>query len=341
MRESAYSSNEDYIYASSRVRFFEKRLLSFEQLRRLFDAESVEEALRLLKETPYGLRLKASDSEADIERVLLEERERLFRELEEAAPESPGLQLLTLEEDYHNLKVLFKKVVLGLDVDHLLLPFHSSEWLYYENILAAPGRNPAVTLREQAIDRLMKDWEKEHDPWRAELILDHGMFQELRELARRMDSEIVDEWIQKKIDFYNLESYLRFLRLGVDASFFRAAFADGGSLHPDALLALYREGREPEEKDYERLGFTAELREACDEYKKRGNPHVIEMLRTESSWKLACRAERLTYGPGVLFGYWLRRELEITALRTLFISLRSNLSREERRARLPLLRDGY
>ena len=62
-RGREYKSREAYIYASSRIRVAEKRLLTPQQLQQLFAAQDYQEALRLFRETPYGVSLSRAPEE--------------------------------------------------------------------------------------------------------------------------------------------------------------------------------------------------------------------------------------------------------------------------------------
>lgn len=336
-RGREYKSREAYIYASSRIRVAEKRLLTSQQLQQLFAAQDYQEALRLFRETPYGVSLSRAPEELSYDEALRMETRRLSRELAEAAPGSPLLGLFTLEDEFHNLKILLKQQVLGKDFAQLLVEVPGQNLLYLRKLVEQPQRNPRESLQEKALSEALKELDQTADLQRGEFVLDRALFAAELELARQLDSPLIENWVRTRIDLQNLGTALRLRLSGGSEERFSLAFIPGGELAKVTLLPLVSELGDEElggESFTRRLPFREPLLSAVVSALAKRDPARLEKARDEATLRAAREALKITYGPEVLFGYALSRQMEILNLRILLVSLQSGGKAEVRDNRL-------
>ena len=336
-RGREYKSREAYIYASSRIRVAEKRLLTSQQLQQLFAAQDYQEALRLFRETPYGVSLSRAPEELSYDEALRMETRRLSRELAEAAPGSPLLGLFTLEDEFHNLKILLKQQVLGKDFSQLLVEVPGQNLLYLRKLVEQPERNPRESLQEKALSEALKELDQTADLQRGEFVLDRALFAAELELARHLDSPLIENWVRTRIDLQNLGTALRLRLSGGSEERFSLAFIPGGELAKVTLLPLVSELGDEElggESFTRRLPFREPLLSAVVSALSKRDPARLEKARDEATLRAAREALKITYGPEVLFGYALSRQMEILNLRILLVSLQSGGKAEVRDNRL-------
>lgn len=336
-RGREYKSREAYIYASSRIRVAEKRLLTSQQLQQLFAAQDYQEALRLFRETPYGVSLSRAPEELSYDEALRMETRRLSRELAEAAPGSPLLGLFTLEDEFHNLKILLKQHVLGKDFAQLLVEVPGQNLLYLRKLVEQPERNPRESLQEKALSEALKELDQTADLQRGEFVLDRALFAAELELARQLDSPLIENWVRTRIDLQNLGTALRLRLSGGSEERFSLAFIPGGELAKVTLLPLVSELGDEElggESFTRRLPFREPLLSAVVSALAKRDPARLEKARDEATLRAAREALKVTYGPEVLFGYALSRQMEILNLRILLVSLQSGGKAEVRDNRL-------
>lgn len=336
-RGREYKSREAYIYASSRIRVAEKRLLTPQQLQQLFAAQDYQEALRLFRETPYGVSLSRAPEELSYDEALRMETRRLSRELAEAAPGSPLLGLFTLEDEFHNLKILLKQQVLGKDFSQLLVEVPGQNLLYLRKLVEQPERNPRESLQEKALSEALKELDQTADLQRGEFVLDRALFAAELELARQLDSPLIENWVRTRIDLQNLGTALRLRLSGGSEERFSLAFIPGGELAKVTLLPLVSELGDEElggESFTRRLPFREPLLSAVVSALAKRDPARLEKARDEATLRAAREALKVTYGPEVLFGYALSRQMEILNLRILLVSLQSGGKAEVRDNRL-------
>lgn len=334
MAQQRYIKPEDYIYASTRVRLFERRLLKPEDWVRFRQVSNFGEGLQFLKETPYGNRMEVDGLSYD--ESLNMESIRLRRELRGAAPGSPLLRLISLQDLYHNLKVLAKMDVLDQDLSHLLVEVEDFDLRYLENLFAHPEQNSQESPEEIAIAEVVSDYKKHQDPERLEIILDKALYADMAQLTKELGSDLICAWQQEQTDYQNLAIFLRMKRAGKPQPLFDFAFLPGGTLHKEILAGLYGQADLPTRSELKAAGATDGLLDAWTQAADQGDIAYLEKRRDEASLNLARKAQRMTYGPEILFAYYLLRQTEIQNIRTLMIGLQSDLNAAQRAARLRL-----
>lgn len=334
--DSSYKQRSDYIYASTRVWGYEKRLLSGESWSRLRGAADFAEALQILRESSYGQNVSEEREEGLAYSALLEkEAARLQRDLSEAAPGSPLLRLLELDDVYHDLKVLVKKILLQIEGDALLRPVDAVDLRWAENLLRYPENNLREEPYEKVLGEVTDDFAQNADPERAEFLLDAGLYAEKLSLAAQLDAPLIRQWAEEQLDFQNLLTFLRARRTRRSAEQLTLALIPGGHLQPRALLEMAGEKELPTESALREAGAPAAVIQAYLGFLARPeNLAALEKARDERSLDLAREALRTSYGPEVLFGYALLRRAEIQNLRILLVGLKNNMSKERREAPL-------
>ena len=103
---------EDFIQSSVRIRYAEKKLLTKQQLQRLADTKSLEDAIKLLNETSYSSEISKLDRPENYEEVLSDVLNKTYRDVTEISPDKSLVEILSCKYDYHNLKVLVKEHIL-------------------------------------------------------------------------------------------------------------------------------------------------------------------------------------------------------------------------------------
>ena len=111
-------TKEDYLCLSAMLRARENRMLSDDRAERMVEAESIEDAARLLTECGYP-DFSGMDA-AGIDSALSEYRSGLFNETERLSPEADYVDAFRIRYDYHNAKAVIKAGAMDTDPAHLL-----------------------------------------------------------------------------------------------------------------------------------------------------------------------------------------------------------------------------
>lgn len=334
MKAKKFTKAEDYIYASTRIRLLQKGLLSATEKVQFLQADSFTTALQLFKTSSYGKRLEGKKSHEDI---LTEEAKFLRQNFAETAQGSPLVRLLVLSDVYHNLKVLFKMIFLDAHIHYLLHEVPEVDTQYLRAMYEHPTLNPRETLEEKAIDIVVQDFQKYKDPERVEVLLDKSLYQAMQETGKVLGSELIATWLKEQIDYTNLSIFLRMKRVHKKVEWLDLAFIEGGSVRKEELVKLYELPDLPGPREMSGAGMSHIITQSWEEAVQKQKVSVLEKARDERSLFYADKGGRYTYGPEVLFAYYIQRKIEIQNLRTLMIALRSGLSAEQREEHLRIV----
>lgn len=94
-------------YANARAKSAENYLLGADRFNRMLQADSAEDALKILREVNFGEGANA-ESALEFEALLRAEREKLNRFVREVSPSRAFRRFFLAESDYHNAEALIK-----------------------------------------------------------------------------------------------------------------------------------------------------------------------------------------------------------------------------------------
>lgn len=316
----------DYLFLSARVRTMERRLLSASQLERMLLAADGAEAVRVLTDAGYAPFDPQSDE--GLRRALLEEREKLFRELGGYAESRELTDVFRLKYDYHNVKVLLKSP----EAERLLVDAgrvdagtlsarhrESGAWDFLPPVLAHAAAEAERVLRQT------------NDPQRSDFLLDSAYFAELTSLAKESRCEYLQRYVRAMIDAANLRSAIRTLRLGKPGNLLKELLVEGGSLSAEKVLtaAINRTIA----ATYHPTAFAAAAEEG-ENVVRGGSLTRFEKLCDEAVNRCVAEAKYVPFGPEVVIGYLAAKESELTSVRIIMAGRMAGLSTERIRERL-------
>lgn len=319
-----------YAYAVARVRVLEGRLLTKERLTRLVEADTPEDALRLLLEFNYGQAAGELKTPYEYDRLILEELREAYALVERISPD-PGLTgLFRLQYDAHNLKVLLKARLLedaSEDSSHFLmdagtLPLEKLKAAVAEkrySILPEPFKTAVLALERGFNSGVI-------DPQAIGTALDKAVFEEAFLRLAEKPNKFAKLYFSALADFQNVRILLRAkARASSKEELAQALLPQGGVPHsrltaalemtPDALLKAVATGPvmsgiQAGLEDYFRTESMAALERRADDY-------LINLTKG---------GKRETLGIGPLIGYLLAREQEAKVVRVVMVAKLNGLS---------------
>lgn len=319
------SLNEEskYAYSFGVVKELERKLLTKDKFNRLIEAKDLQEFCKLLTETPYSEIAKVEN----FENVLTQELKRVYLDFIKFAPEKQFIDMLFLEYDFHNLKVLLKakfqrntKNIEQLFID--LGEIGKEKFLALSKLEISDIKKQLENYRD-IIQEVESALEHANDPRVIENILDRALFDKLALYAN--NNELLKEIVSIYADIANLKIAIRSKNLAREKNLI--VFVPYGRLIPRELYALYERGLEY-------------LIDKLSEYYGKIIPPAVEYYQRERSWllleKLADdyilkKLKERTYYVRVdpLIGYILAKKTEIKLLRMLIVSKLANVSPEK------------
>lgn len=300
---------DDYAFASTRVRMFEKTLLTKEQFQRLISQDSYEKSLRLLKETKYADLLSQLD-EGNLDNVLDMQLMIEAQKLHELIKDEDLLSLLFLTYDYQNIKILIQKHFGEESLERLLFDFGSMDLETFRRKI--DGDLPLTdSFKDQAIQEAMASYQEFGDPQALDEILDRYEFLEFAEIAKKSKIDFFQEYGQEMSDFTNLLTFLRLRRQGQKKDYFYKFFVPNGKYDEEFFLKLWDEEEEIIMKAFSQEAFSRYLLEFLS------SQDITVLEKGKDLRKLAYvqETDQVIFGPEVLFGYFKKVETEIQNLR--------------------------
>ena len=326
---SAKRKDTDYLCISAQIRSMERNLLDRARMERMLEAPTMGEAVRIVTELGY----EAFDpqSDASLNRALLQRRVALFEDLCRRVPEGRIIDVFKLKYDYHNLKVLIKSR--GSDVSALLVE---------------AGRVPASTMERRRrdegswdfLDKTMAAVAKEAervlaqtgDPQRSDALLDRAYYAEMLSLAQEAKCPYLTDYVRVSIDAANLRSVIRTLRMGRSAGFLKEFLFAGGSVSVDAALKAAVNGAV--EQTYRSTPLRQAAQAGQEAVESGGSLTTFEKLCDDALLRQAGKARRIPFGVEVVIGYVAACEAELTNLRIILTGRMAGLKADTIRERL-------
>ncbi len=321
----------EYLYASARVRALEARLISRDVIGRMLDAESGQDAAKILQELGYSE--LGENPMANLERALAAERERTFALLREISPNPDILPVFSIKYDYHNAKTLLKAAAVNQKAEYLLTDAGRVPAKALADALNQMELNSLPPVMGDAIAQARDVLARTGDPQPADFILDRACYEEMREYALNSGSKFLIDYVTLLTDTANLRCAVRALRRGKSVDFMRSAFLEGGSVSVDKLISEISAGG-----DVTAL-FSATLLEAAARAGasaaagKTGFTD-FERLCDDALISYMQSARYASFGDAPLIAYLAAKENEITLIRIVLAAKFHGLPAEEIRERL-------
>lgn len=323
-------TDKDYIFLSTRVKAMERTLLTREQIEQMLDAQTDEDAVKVLAECGYPEMNEVTASELD--RVLREQQKKTMADLGSSAPDKNVIDAFRLRWDYHNAKVLVKSEALESDPEPLLMdggryePQRLAEAYRREDLLFCSDRF------RHAIERAREILGATGDPQQSDFVLDRAYFEELAALAKASESPFLEGYAALCIDVANLRSAVRTSRMNRSADFLNQVLVPGGTVSERSVAAARGE-------ELGELFRTTRLAQAAAEGAAKSAPGSgaltdFERLCDDAVMGYLSDERRVPFGVEPIIGYLCARETETMIIRIVMTGRFAGLDRETIRQRL-------
>ncbi|WP_192986805.1 V-type ATP synthase subunit C [Carnobacterium mobile] len=328
MKQTAFAGT------NARIRVFESNLLKDDQFERMLQSPNFDEALTVLKDTPYRNDVEQLRETKDYDALLVKELQRMYAELFSISPEPALVELFSLRYSYHNLKVLLKEKVTGNNFSEMLIPI---------------GKEPLSTLRQAvetgksedleqeyliSIQEVLTDYEEYKNPQSIDIILDRRYFTHLKQLAKKINDPQVMDLITLYIDLNNLSTLARAIKQKRTRNFLTTILSSSGSIPKEELVSLGSESLEDAGRKLAEGKYRAIIMASIHSDNQELSPVKID-LATDDAFMEKMKAAKLeVFGPMPLLAYIYAKENEVKNLRLILVGKENNLPIEEVRERM-------
>ncbi len=329
---------KDTAYGSSNVliRVYENDLLTRSHFERMLASHSFEEAVNVLRETPYRNDVDRIKEDKNYDSMFMNELHQTFDEMFKIVPNKELVELLGLRYAYHNLKVLFKEEITRQDFSELFIPI---------------GRYPLAELRQavrtgksevlpveymDSIHEVTTDYVEYKNVQAVDIILDRRYFTHLRLLADQTKEDRIPELIETLIDHNNLSTLVRAMKQKRTRNFLITILSSSGSIPKEKLVALAAEGFTSVIQYYKTTKYY-NLIDRCVDSTTGDLSSVKVDYETDNAYMERMREARLqSFGPMPVVAYLYAKEIEVKNLRLVLSGKENRVSAENIRERMRL-----
>ncbi len=312
-----------YPYACARISALEKGLISESVFRRMVES-SLDDVMRVLLDARYGNIPDAVPS--DCERMIENEMKEAAKTIAEITPDSSLTDLILLQKDIHNLKVLIKSRMLSKTVSPVLEEggLYSTEYL--EKCVNEQTYSELPEQVSDALYRMEAQLRVHPEPQIVSIFLDYGYHAYCLEQSKKMkESQFATKYFSALCDFNNLLTFLRMRSMGSSKEDMKEMLLPAGGISREKLISAYELSADTFSRALSGSVATEEINAGLTEMVSTGNIGALEKARDNYLFSLVRnhRHEVLTFYP--ILGYYLAKDREAKAVRLILTAKRNGL----------------
>ncbi len=341
----------NYIYASAKIRALEPHILDKTDIERMIDAPDLNSAFKVLNDTDYADNLLGLEP-LDYRIALSQDFQQLHELLQKITPKQSLFELIMLEREFVNIRLLFKAKLFNIEVVEFIKenaiypPNHLQDFIYETHIHEPKALKSYIAeQRGEVLDheiknviyRISKKVSEKTRPDQLDALLTQEYFDLKQELAKEVKSKFIKNYIKMEIDNINLLIWIRAKRLELSKERLNEKLIRGGHADIKKMLHLYPE--EPRGlKSFVNANFDIKLTEIFETFCEDNNLFKLEKEVEDYKTRYARQAKRFSYGPEVIFAYYLAKQNAIQNIRIILTGKINNLPKKEIRK---TLREAY
>lgn len=306
-----------YIYANSRIKVLETRLLNRTIIERLLDAESLEDVVKILNDTDYKNYFSSLHDIYNFEENLEKFLNDKFKIIEESTKTKVFEEFFAMIYDYHNAKVLLKAKYLksmnmniklnysgNVDVKLLKEAIDKSE---YDNL---------TSYLSFGIKKAEENFNLTGDPQQIDIILDKAYFKQKYDISLSLGYDFLIDLVKTEIDLVNIRTYVRSLKLRLTEGDFSKNLLDNGSIEVNTFEEWYSRSIDILEK----IVFTkyASFKDAVENWLNTDSPSLFEKMSDDYMLEFIKKGKTTNFGIAPIIGYLYSLINETKNLRIVF-----------------------
>ena len=314
---------DEYIYGVARIRALESTLLTDEDVNDLAEAKDYDSALQILRDKGWG----TGNPNETLGDIIKTEQDKTRQVIDEIIEDKRDLEILIVEDEYHNLKTAIKKVVTNANVankyvyialnpkdvkdenDENIKVIGNITIKELENIVT---NSEYEKLPEHMIHTARKAAEaliKSGDGQLCDIIIDKQLLRMFRNIGRESENSLVRDYANIRVGMADIKIAIRSALAGKDADFAFKAMIPCDYVNVNELEKTVEEGIDAVIDYLKQIGHE-DLAEAAKKSKSYFecvcDNKIIEKIKTQ-------KYETFTFGP--VLAYALARYNEIKTVK--------------------------
>jgi V/A-type H+-transporting ATPase subunit C len=215
------SDDSYYLFTCAELRTREIEFLDKNRIERMLRSEGLDEFIRALRDTVYSIYINDIETSGSFEKVLIDEYGNTVKFLIERlkASHRAAIEILFLEENLHNLKVIIKSIVLNIDLERLFIPILHSYQILREAALAGNYKEEVDQTISEVLSFAVELMGRQKNYRFLELELEKFYLKKVLNSIEKLKSRLIEDYLKHTIDILNIKNICRNKYLAEDLNF--------------------------------------------------------------------------------------------------------------------------
>ena len=312
-----------YAYAVARTRAVEKSLLSSSVIDQLITADTQAKALRILSDNGWDIQ-----NTKDYYSYISARLNGVWQSLCESAPDKNELEMLTVENDYHNIKTAVKCIFSSADKDKCYL-YPTS--LDIDTLSEASEKHDFSALPQYCSDIAQRAYEigaQTGNGQRIDICIDVAALKRLHDLSKASKCQLLEDIARIKIAGADIKTAVRCASSDKDVDFISEILCECRGLDLKLLAQAACEGVDAVLDYIEHTEYSAAaqaLNESTTAFEKWCDDEIMLLIKG-TKWQ--------AFGLEPLIAYYYANDAEIKTVRMILGSKASGVSADVIRERV-------
>jgi len=308
-----------YAYAAGRIRALETKLLDRQRLERMLDAESADEALRMLQDTDYGVHLAEASDATEYEKVLEAERRVTYDLFQKLCLDEPVRSMFFSRFDFHNIKVLLKGKGAQQDFSPLLSSHGEFDQAQLKEALDEERFDHLPQHLGSAAARGMEAFQASGNPRTVDIVVDNSEHEYRLTLASRFLNEFLTSLLRLRADIHNILTLYRVKWVGEEYRLLENAMFGGGFIEKGRLRSAFQEPWEAIPSRFAVTPYAQIIEAGASDVVTSDSFSRLEKAADDYMMGFLKLTKTVTFGPEPLVAYLLVRESEMKSIRMIMV----------------------
>lgn len=317
------------------LRVYETNLLTREDYEKMLRAESLQEALEVLKSTEYLFDDQEIIEKKNFDQFLMRHLKNLYDELYEMTPDSEVVQIFSLRYSYHNAKVLLKQKYTDQDLEHLLIPIGKYPVSMLRNLIHTREAAELNPILVEAVQLAMEDYETYERIEAIDVFMDTYYYKHMRKITDRLNHPTITKMANAMIDLDNLSTAVRSINQGKSRAFLHTVLSSSGSIPKQDIIDA-ADGGSVNVLNALYLGqpYADRLQVIVSDKKDSIDPMVLDKVIDEIVDELMQEAKLMAFGPMPVMAFLFAIEKEVTNIRLILVGKDNDIDEQAIRERM-------
>jgi len=330
-------SQAQYLYATGRVRSLEGKLLAANDVERMIDAKNAVDAFKVFNDLSYADEVSEVDGPGDYEKILKHDLLQVRQLLNQIVPQKELLDLLFLENDFHNIKLFFKAQILSRDLNEYESQTGNVAIDKLRDCIINEAKTSLPENIQLVIDQAREQFSELEKP--SGFIIDSWLDKKFLEMALGLANELqycfISDLVMSWIKRANIKMVLRAKKMDLSWSEIESYLVEIDGIKVDRWQALYGD-------DFASLAtgcadglIDTNLKETVKQLAEDNNQlWKLEKAFDDQEIKFLANARYLAYGPEVIVAYYLAKKNAVRNIRLIFTGKLNEVSNSEIKERV-------